>query len=122
MPGLNTEKQRILSTKQLDLLDFTLDVIEALSAAERKPVTPKRGRPSASPLQPAKQARFTESQPIQDVTFDQIGHWPIDEDSREQRCKMERCAGKPRIHCEKCKVHLCLSKSSNCFKVFHTRY
>ncbi|KAH6926156.1 hypothetical protein HPB50_015364 [Hyalomma asiaticum] len=37
--------------KQLDLLDFTLVVTEALSAAGSKPVAPKRGRPSFSPLQ-----------------------------------------------------------------------
>ncbi|XP_072141318.1 piggyBac transposable element-derived protein 2-like [Dermacentor andersoni] len=58
------DRQLIPSTKQLDLLDFTLNVIEALSAAESKPLTLKRGRPSASPLQPAKQARSTENRPV----------------------------------------------------------
>ncbi|XP_040064051.1 piggyBac transposable element-derived protein 2-like [Ixodes scapularis] len=117
----DADRQLILPTKQLDLLDFTLGVIEALSAAESKPVSRKRGRPSDSPLQPSKQLRFAENRPVQDVRFDQMGHWPVHEDSREQRCKMERCTGKTRVMCDKCNVHLCLTKSRNCFKAFHLR-
>ncbi|KAM7298436.1 piggyBac transposable element-derived protein 2-like [Ixodes scapularis] len=117
----DADRQLILPSKQLDLLDFTLGVIEALAAAESKPVARKRGRPSDSPLQPSKQPRFAENRPVQDVRFDQMGHWPVHEDSRERRCKMERCTGKTRVMCDKCKVYLCLSKSRNCFKVFHMR-
>lgn len=41
----DADRQLILFTKQFDLLDFTLGVIEALSAAESKPVARKKGRP-----------------------------------------------------------------------------
>ncbi|XP_070389530.1 piggyBac transposable element-derived protein 3-like [Dermacentor albipictus] len=115
----DADKQSIL--KQLDLLDFTLRVIEALSAAGPKPVTPKRGRPSLSPLQASKHPRMAENRPVQDVRFDQLGHLPLHDDTRERRCKMEGCAGRTRIMCEKCKVHLCLTKSRNCFRAFHMR-
>ncbi|KAH9376403.1 hypothetical protein HPB48_010377 [Haemaphysalis longicornis] len=97
----DTERLLIVSTKQLDLLDFTLVVIAALSDAESKPVTPKRLRPLASPLQPANRV-------------DQVGQWPLHDESREQ------CTEKTRAMCEKRKVHLCLTKSRSCFKVFHT--
>ncbi|XP_040072993.1 piggyBac transposable element-derived protein 2-like [Ixodes scapularis] len=117
----DADRQLILPTKQLDLLDFTLGVIKALSAAESKPVSRKRGRPSDSPLQPSKRLSCAENRPVQDVRFDQMSHWPVHEDSREQRCKMERCTGKTRVMCDKCNVHLCLTKSRNCFKAFHLR-
>lgn len=105
--------------KQLDLLDFTLRVIEGLSAAGSKPVATKRGRPSLSPLQVLKHPRMAENRPIQDVRFDQLGHFPLHDETRERRCKMEGCTGRTRLMCEKCKVHLCITKSRNCFRAFH---
>lgn len=109
----------IIPARQLDLLDFTLQIIDALARAESGPKVQKRGRPSHSPLQPSKKARYAENRPVQDVRFDQFGHWPLRTDSREQRCKLEGCKGQTRIICEKCHVHLCLAKARNCFRDFH---
>lgn len=111
----------VSSNEQLDLLDFTLRIIDALAKKNKKCKIMKRGRPSLSPLEPRKQVRYTENRPIEDVRFDQIGHWPIHTDAKAQRCKMEGCTGKVRVFCEKCKVHLCLTKSRNRFEDFHTK-
>lgn len=62
--------------QQLDLLDFTLRVTEALSAPGSKPAAPKRGRPSLSPLQVSKHPRMAENRPVQDVRFFLIS-WDI---------------------------------------------
>ncbi|KAL3260721.1 hypothetical protein MRX96_046248 [Rhipicephalus microplus] len=95
--------------KQLDL-DFTQRVIEGLSAAGSKPVAPKRGRPSLSLLQVSKHPKIAENRPIEDVTFDQLGHFPLHDETRERRCQMEGCTGRTRLMCEICKVHLVITK------------
>lgn len=50
-----------------------------------------------------------------DVRKDGIGHFPTWE--TRQRCK--HCNYITHVHCEKCKVHLCLNKKRNCFSAFH---
>ncbi|KAH7940814.1 hypothetical protein HPB49_006195 [Dermacentor silvarum] len=105
--------------KQLDLLEFTLHITEALAGADSRPKVQKRGRPALSPLVTSQKARYAENRPVQDVGFDQVGHWPLRTDSRAQRCKLEGCTGQTRIMCEKCNVHLCLAKAQNCFRGFH---
>ncbi|KAH7949014.1 hypothetical protein HPB49_004172 [Dermacentor silvarum] len=110
----------LMSGKQLDLLDFTLHITEALARADSWPKVQKRGRPSLSPLVTSKKkARYAENRPVQDVTFDQVGHWPLRTDSREQRCKLEGCTGQTHLMSEKCNVRLCLAKAQNCFRGFH---
>lgn len=112
---------RGISTKeQMDLLEFTLAVVESLAKACSLNLPRKRGRPSTSPLQPLKRPNATTLRPVHDVRYDQIGHWPSVE-REQQRCKLEGCTGKPKIKCQKCNVHLCLSSGKNCFLAFHTR-
>ncbi|KAH7945787.1 hypothetical protein HPB49_015603 [Dermacentor silvarum] len=61
----------LMPGKQLDLLDFTLHITEALARADSRPKVQKRGRPSLSPLVTSKKARYAENRPVQDVSFDQ---------------------------------------------------
>lgn len=53
----DADTQGLASAKQLDLLDFTLKVIEALAKTELRPKNQKRGRTLLCPLQSSKQAR-----------------------------------------------------------------
>lgn len=111
----------IPSKEILDLVHFRAYVAEALISCNI--LTRKRGRPSnGSPLpEPSAQKRkYQETRPIDDVRFDNIGHFPIHEDKKfASRCKNSECKGTSRIMCEKCKVHLCLNKNKNCFLQFH---
>lgn len=54
--------------------------------------------------------------------FDQTGHFPVIDKSRQVRCKNEKCDKKSYILCIKCNVHLCLNThdSRNCFTEFHS--
>lgn len=87
---------------QMDLLDFTLRVAEALAKAGVADM------PSSSPLQPMKKLQCGNRWPVEDVRYDQAGHWPVAKE-QQQRCMLEGCRGKPRIKCKKCNVYLCLT-------------
>ncbi|XP_049523764.1 piggyBac transposable element-derived protein 2-like [Dermacentor silvarum] len=115
------ELQGIRMNDQMDLLDFTLRVVEALAKAGVADMPRKRGRPSSSPMQPLKKLQYGNRRPVEDIRYDQVGHWPIAKEE-QQRCMFEGCKGKPRIKCEKCNVHLCLTNARNCFKEFHIHH
>lgn len=54
--------------------------------------------------------------------FDEVGHWPAHDDKPQAtRCKAKKCIGRTRVFCQKCKVHLCLTKDRNCFHNFHIK-
>lgn len=120
-------KNGVQKKGRMDLLHFTMSIVEGLAFAGYPPTAPKRGRPSStcssprnsSPIQVKRQnlQRFV----ISDTRYDGVGHWPLHINGHEQRCKLEGCAGRSRISCEKCQVPLCLSKSKNCFKKFHLK-
>lgn len=58
--------------------------------------------------------------PDQNLRFDRIDHWPeYDEKESRSNCKMDGCKSLTNVYCMKCKVHLCLRKSKNCFLPFH---
>lgn len=99
----------LVPASQLDLLDFTLRIVKAHAWVESLPKAKKRGRPSLSPLQPSKNAKYAQNRPMQDVRYDEVGHCPIRSDSREQRCKLEGCTGQTHIMCVKCNAHVCLA-------------
>nr|CAI5818578.1 unnamed protein product [Callosobruchus analis] len=107
---------------RMDLLQFTMSVIEGLAFSDCLVNIARRGRPlSGSPRNspvPVKRQKPT-AVPVNDVRYDNLGHWPVHVEGHEQRCKLETCGGRSRIQCEKCQVPLCLSKSRNCFKKFH---
>lgn len=117
----DAEQQGLRVNDQMDLLDFTLQVMDALAKAGVAVASRKRGRPSSSPIQALKKLQCGNRRPVEDVRYDQTGHWPVAKEE-QQRCMLEGCKGKPRIKCEKCNVHLCLINGRNCFKEFHVRH
>lgn len=112
----------------LDLLHFRVHIAEALILSGNA-IAKRRGRPASetpsprsSPTTSSRRREFDEVRPISDIRYDNIGHWPIHDDkSFASRCKNTNCKGFSRIMCNKCKVHLCLSKTKNCFLNFHSK-
>lgn len=62
---------------QMDLLDIMLCVVEALAKAGLTDMPQKRGRPSSSQRQPLKKLQYGNRRPVEDVRYDQLGHWAI---------------------------------------------
>lgn len=59
-----------------------------------------------------------EDMPKFKTRFDKNGHFPA-ADSKQVRCKLEKCSLKSSFYCMKCKVHLCIKPRKNCFFEFH---
>lgn len=82
----------------------------------------KRGRPSTSEVELGINAKRHKGPavhaPPKNVRMDNVGHW-TKYDTARQRCKMPLCKGITHFKCEKCGVHLCLTKDKNCFYNFH---
>ena len=55
--------------------------------------------------------------PVDDVQYDNIGHWPVPVSDKKRGCL---CQSYARMTCQKCKVTLCLLQDRNCFIAFHT--
>lgn len=108
----------------LDLIHFRQHVAQALIFSNQSRQK-KRGRPSTedSPVPSPCTSRprlHTEQRPIDDVRRDRVDHLPGFDDSKDgQRCKNGKCQMKTHFYCEKCNVHLCITKKRNCFKAFH---
>nr|XP_050033781.1 piggyBac transposable element-derived protein 2-like [Dermacentor andersoni] len=105
---------------QLDLVAFKASLASCL-CNQNKDVMKKRGRPSLSvegELEKKKRRGPAAPTPNAEVRQDNVGHWP-EVSQQRQRCKMPGCKGQPVSFCTKCKVHLCIKKSSNCFISFH---
>ena len=111
---------QLSQTKYKTLVEFRAEVGHAL-LRNNKTADRKRGRPSLDTLEeviPAKKKSHA-ARPVDDVRYDNVGHWP-EHIENKQRCK--HCIkAYSRIQCDKCKVHLCLNKNNNCFKLFHSR-
>ena len=54
-----------------------------------------------------------------EVRTDGFNHFPIV--VSRGRCKNPGCKAAPVYFCQKCKVHLCITKDKNCFLYFHTK-
>lgn len=68
----------------------------------------------------SKQRSKTEKKPANKIRYDQIGHLPeFDEKKNPTRCKNDDCRHTTHAFCSKCRVHLCLLQSRNCFRDFH---
>ena len=101
------------ATKLMGLHDFKACVAEGL-CTEGKEMSAqkgrKRGRPCSDSLLPQEattaKRSAAERQPIHEVRFDAVGHWPKWTTDR-QICKMTLCGGISRVVCSKCHVHLC---------------
>ncbi|XP_063921127.1 piggyBac transposable element-derived protein 3-like [Zophobas morio] len=116
MQKSNMDKKDIL-----DSLGFRAEVAEALCRVGKDENTRKRGRPSGSTeknYEEKKRRGATKPIPQFDVRTDKVAHFPSYNKER-QRCKRPLCGLKTYFYCVKCKVHLCITKTRNCFAEFH---
>ena len=56
--------------------------------------------------------------PLNDIRFDNIGHLP-EHSEKKMRCRL--CGSSIRTKCTKCNVHLCLTKTKNCYRDYHVQ-
>ncbi|XP_042558961.1 piggyBac transposable element-derived protein 3-like [Clupea harengus] len=120
------ERQGTRPQQIMDLLDFKMNVAEALVRVGKPHALRKRGRPSSSNTpspctsptphdEPAKKRRAMEQRPIQEVQTDMLDHMPnYDEKKEATRCKLPGCSGKTHVYCDECKVHFCFVSQRNC--------
>ena len=104
----------------LNLKAFKISVAMSL-IKQVKSTRVKRGRPSLSieKAYESKKARGpTASIPNVSIRTDLYEHFPVYSDKQE-RCQKPDCQGYTSVHCSKCDVRLCFTRSSNCFKEFH---
>ena len=80
----------------------------------------KRGRPSSLDvaIQAKKSRGATVPIPNKSVRLNGVHHWP--EYGKKSRCKFPGCTGYTKVICSKCKLKLCFTVNSNCYKNFHT--
>jgi len=60
--------------------------------------------PKTSPA--VKRGKTSETLPHLETRKDEVGHFPIYDNSK-LRCKKEGCGAKTHVYCKKCNVHLC---------------
>ncbi|KAL3223996.1 hypothetical protein MRX96_027063 [Rhipicephalus microplus] len=116
----NCDALAIAKKEQQDLLAFKASIASCL-CNEKEDMMKKRGRPSLSveaELEMKKRRGPTAPTPNAQVCHDNVGHWPEVSQQRQGR-KMSGCKGQPVFFCAKCKVQLCINKSSKCFISFH---
>lgn len=108
---------------QLDLLHFRMRLAESLVKMGKCNNLSKRGRPNKSSLLPlVKRSKLNqEVRPISEIRYDMTDHMPFLDDNKEgKRCK-NNCNKRTHFYCDKCKVHLCLTKKKNCFASYHRK-
>lgn len=105
-----------------DLLSFKCSVFEVL-LKQGKDSKRKRGRPSTDQveLEFEEKKKRGPAKPIPDFNIrrDGVGHWPVVTEERK-RCRKPGCTGITVMKCNKCDLHLCLTKNRNCYASFHT--
>lgn len=118
------ENLGVRKNKILDLLNFRLRVADGLLYYKKQTPTRKRGQ--STPNTPSgtvvKQRKPGEPRPCSEIQYDGVDHLPDNDEGLPQRCKYPKCTGRSRICCTKCGVHLCLTKTKNCYKNFHTKF
>lgn len=67
---------------------------------------------------PREEYKSVEVRPKHSIRFDVRNHLPVIT-ATSVRCKNENCRQKTNVFCDKCKVHLCIVSSRNCFTKFH---
>lgn len=61
-----------------------------------------------------------ENRPKNSMRYDGKNHLPrFDSNEYATRCKNDDCDLKTNVFCTKCNVHLCFTRSRNCFESFH---
>lgn len=107
-----------------DLLKFRMELTYALIKVGNPTRQLKRGRPKIHDSEDIIRRRPSASQevrPCKDIRLDKFDHVAEhDRKTHPTRCKKEKCSGRTFFYCKKCKVHLCITKKSNCFSEFHS--
>ena len=103
--------------EQRSFLDFTKEVADALLSAGKGPkeAAGKKGAVLPSVCKSVGKKTMV-ANPVADVGFDGLHHWPEFEDTRN-RCRVRSMLSY--ICCSKCKINLCLQKDRNFFVAFH---
>lgn len=115
----DAQSLQVPKSRQYDILGFRTGIAVSL-IKQNKNTSKRRGRSTSEADFVVKKRRGpAASIPAKDVRKDKFAHWPAPCD--RQRCKLPGCKKKSTIKCQKCDVHLCLNKSSNCFYDFHTK-
>ncbi|KAL4131527.1 hypothetical protein QTP88_008822 [Uroleucon formosanum] len=98
---------------------FKMDIAYSLLLSGKVKPSSKRGRPSKTPSPSSKKRRLFAQRPVDEVRYDQVGHWPKPvEVSKRQQCK--HCIkAYTTTSCSKCNVFLCYTLNRNCFVGFH---
>ena len=117
-------KLKISKSKQMGLSEFKTQ-IAFLLIKSGKEIFEKRGRPSFGSVEveyKKKKRTGNASVPIpkKNIRLDKVGHFSACSDKR-MTCKLPGCNGKIFMYCMKCDVHLCCSKTKNCFYIFHNK-
>ncbi|XP_060865565.1 piggyBac transposable element-derived protein 3-like isoform X1 [Metopolophium dirhodum] len=113
--------------KVMDLLGFKQNLASTLISIGSSVVTPsrKRGRPSSSNKiivqpKPRTKNRLIDRYPTDVIRKDNIGHYVYIDNLRDATfCKLEGCKKRTHMACKKCNVHLCITKTRNCFFDYH---
>jgi hypothetical protein len=116
------KKFKVEKKNILKFIDFKLNLGRCMTQINQVENW-KRGRPLTESLEniSTSPSRY-KTQPISDVRFDGIEHWPLHDDAKNSsRCKNGDCTKRTQIHCSKCGVHLCITKDINCFINFHKK-
>lgn len=110
---------QIKQNKYMPLLEFKMDIAYSLLLSGKVKPSSKRGRPSKTPSPSSKKRRLFAQRPVDEVRYDQVGHWPKPvEVSKRQQCK--HCIkAYTTTSCSKCNVFLCYTLNRNCFVGFH---
>uniref|UniRef100_A0A6P7GUH9 Protein tramtrack, beta isoform-like isoform X11 n=1 Tax=Diabrotica virgifera virgifera TaxID=50390 RepID=A0A6P7GUH9_DIAVI len=69
------------------------------------------------PTSPNKIKTLFKPRPVDDIRFDEVGHFPIL--ASKGRCR--NCSNQTHTHCKKCCVRLCFVSKRNCFCDFHVK-
>lgn len=109
-----------------ELPEFREKIAAALvTYTEKRPVGRPSSRPSTptSPL-PSDPCNLKLGQkakhPVDDIRFDGLYH-PVSmlENTQKRECKVKGCTSKTQFFCKKCHLHLCVTKTKNCFNAYH---
>lgn len=114
--------------ERLQYFDFKLLLAEELIAqaqgsqqAERVESDDDEVSSDDEEYSPPKKRRPVECQPDDSVKKYGALHLPkMEEAPNSSRCRREGCKGKTFVKCIKCNMFLCVSKTKNCFLLYHS--
>lgn len=87
-------------------------------SSSSRPSTPQADDQQPGSSKPGQKAKH----PVDDVRFDNMGHWPIwlSKEGGKKWCKLCK-KSQTQCVCSKCDLHLCCSNAKNCFYDYHAK-